>query len=107
MGRKRVNEINDFIMKVKNKFHPDLILLFGSRARGEYLKQSDYDLIIVSKDFKGVNFLERIYMLLELWEYNFDVDILPYTPNEFQKKKNQIGIVNQAVKEGIILEGEC
>lgn len=105
MGKERTKEIESFLVKVKNQFHPDLILLFGSRARDEHLKYSDYDLLIVSENFEGVHFLERIYQLLELWDYDWDVDILPYTPKEFHKKKNQIGIVNQAVKEGIVLEG--
>lgn len=104
MGRERVKEIENFLKKVKREFRPDLILLFGSRARGDHLKYSDYDLLIVSEKFRGIHFLERIYQVLELWDYDWDVDILPYTPEEFQKKKNQIGIVNQAVREGIILE---
>jgi uncharacterized protein len=104
MGGEGIEEIKDFIDKVKTEFHPDIILLFGSRARGDHLKDSDYDLIIVSPKFRKVHFLERIYQVLEFWDYEWDVDILPYTPEEFQKKKNQIGIVNQAVREGLMLE---
>lgn len=107
MGRKGAEEIEDFILQVKNRYHPDLILLFGSRARNDYLKHSDYDILIVSESFEGIHFLERIYQLLEFWDYKWDVDILPYTPEEFNKKRNQIGIVNEAVKEGIVLEGSC
>lgn len=77
------------------------MILFGSRSRDEHLKQSDYDLIIVSKKFKGVHFLERIYQLLELWDFDTDVDLLPYTPEEFEEKRRQIGIVKQAVEEGV------
>lgn len=104
MGGKGAEEIKDFLNKINAKFHPDTIILFGSRARGDYLKDSDYDLIIVSPKFQDVHFLERIYQLLEFWDYDWDVDILPYTPEEFEKKKKQIGIVNQAVKEGLVLE---
>ena len=32
------------------------------------------------------------------------MDILPYTPEEFEKKKHEIGIVKEALSEGIILE---
>ncbi len=105
MGGKGAQEIEDFITQVKKRYHPELILLFGSRARDDHLKHSDYDIIIVSEEFEGIHFLERIYQLLEFWDYNFDVDILPYTPDEFNKKRNQIGIVNQAIKEGIVLQG--
>ncbi|WP_457613901.1 nucleotidyltransferase domain-containing protein [Methanocaldococcus sp.] len=50
-------KIREFINKLKEKFKPYKIILFGSRARGEYLEESDYDLIIVSDYFKGMPFL--------------------------------------------------
>jgi len=101
MGEERTGELEEFLKKVRIRFSLGVVILFGSRSRGEYLKQSDYDLIIVSKKFEGVHFLERIYQLLELWDCDADVDLLPYTPEEFEEKKGQIGIVKQAVEEGI------
>ena len=88
---------------VKEKFEPEHIILFGSRAKNDYLKHSDYDVIVVSNIFEGVHFLDRLTMLFELWDYDFDLDILAYTPEEFEEKRHEIGIVNQAVKEGIEL----
>ena len=103
MGEKRIREIRDFLRKVEERFEPNKIILFGSRARGDYLKASDYDLIVVSSSFRGIHFLDRLTMLFELWDYDFDLDILAYTPEEFEEKKNEIGVVNEAVKEGIEL----
>ncbi|SCG85404.1 nucleotidyltransferase domain-containing protein [Methanobacterium congolense] len=104
MGRNGIEEIKEFQKRVNEEFNPEVFILFGSRARGDYLKESDYDFIIVSRKFEGIHFLERIYRVLELWDYDWDVDILPYTPEEFSVKKDQIGIVNEAVKQGIVLE---
>ncbi|MEN4017549.1 MAG: nucleotidyltransferase domain-containing protein [Methanobacterium sp.] len=104
MGPEGIEDIKNFLYLVKKEFNPELVLLFGSRARNEYLKESDYDFIIVSKKFEGIHFLERIQQLLEFWDLDQDVDILPYTPEEFEKKKNEIGIVNEAFKEGIIIK---
>ncbi|MEN4006817.1 MAG: nucleotidyltransferase domain-containing protein [Methanobacteriaceae archaeon] len=104
MDPEGIEDIKNFLYLVKKEFAPELVLLFGSRARNEYLKESDYDFIIVSKKFEGIHFLERIQQLLEFWDLDQDVDILPYTPEEFEKKKNEIGIVNEAFKEGIIIE---
>jgi hypothetical protein len=101
MGKRRIEEIDGFLRRVGEKFNPELMVLFGSRARGEELKQSDYDIVVVSKEFEGVHFLDRIYQLLELWDYDWDVDLLPYTPEEFEKKKEEIGIVREAVREGV------
>ena len=104
MGKRRTGEIDTFLKEVRKKFDPELMILFGSRARDEALKSSDYDILIVSKKFDGIHFLDRIYRLLELWDYDWDVDLLPYTPEEFEKKKKEIGIVREAVKEGIEMQ---
>ncbi|HEX3013226.1 MAG TPA: nucleotidyltransferase domain-containing protein [Methanobacterium sp.] len=104
MGSERIGDINSFLHHVKKKFNPELVLLFGSRARNDYLKESDYDFIIVSRKFENIHFLKRIEQVLMFWDLDQDVDILPYTPEEFERKKYEIGIVNEALKEGIILE---
>ena len=101
MGRTSTEEIGEFIERVKKKFEPKSIILFGSRARGEELKGSDYDLIVVSERFRGLPFLERLTMLYEIWDLDCDVDILVYTPEEFEKKREEIGIVKKAAEEGL------
>lgn len=94
--------IIDFAKKVKNNYNIQKIFLFGSRARGDYLKNSDYDVIIVSHDFEGVFFTKRISEIYKFWNgYPLDIEPLCYTPEEFEKKSKQIGIVQQALKEGI------
>ena len=101
MDRDPIREIKGFLDKLNEKFSPELVILFGSRSRDDYLDHSDYDFIIVSDKFRGIHFLERIYELLVLWDFDEDVDFLPYTPEEFKRKKGQIGIVKHAVEEGI------
>ncbi|MFQ6062723.1 MAG: nucleotidyltransferase domain-containing protein [Methanosarcinales archaeon] len=90
MGKKGIEEINEFLERVKKKFRPESIILFGSRAKGDYLKHSDYDIIVVSSRFKGIHFLDRLTMLFELWDYDFNLDILAYTPKEFEETKRGI-----------------
>ena len=101
MGRTSTEEISEFIERLKKKFEPKSIILFGSRARGEELKGSDYDLIVVSEHFRGVPFLERLSMLYEIWDLDCDLDILAYTPEEFEEKRGEIGIVKKVVEEGL------
>ncbi len=103
MGTRGIEEINAFLKRVDKNFKPERVVLFGSRARGDYLKHSDYDIIVVSSSFEGIHFLDRLTMLFNLWDYDFDLDILAYTPKEFEAKKREIGVVNEAVKEGIEL----
>lgn len=78
----------------------DKAILFGSRAREDYLYNSDVDLIIVSKNFKGMKFQDRTAIIFSYWDEYIDLEVLCYTPEEFERMKKRIGIVNQGVKEG-------
>ncbi len=90
-----------YLKKLNKKFNIDKSILFGSRARGDYLDTSDVDLIVVSNDFSNLNFRKRMAEAIEYWDGNVDLEVICYTPEEFEKKKKQIGIVRQAVEEGI------
>ena len=92
----------DFISQLRARFIVEKAIIFGSRARGDYMNDSDYDILIVSPDFKGIPMSERIANVLDLWEYfPVDMDPLCFTPDEFEKKRHQIGIVQKATQEGI------
>lgn len=95
--------ILQFLREIKTHFNIERIILFGSRARGDALKDSDYDFIIVSADFKGVFFTDRIKMLYDYWHQPQALEALCYTPAEFKEKLNQITIVREAIREGIDL----
>lgn len=92
-----------FEKKIRAKYQPDKIILFGSRARKDNLLESDVDMIIVSKKFIEFPWPKRIGDVGELWDGLVPLEPLCYTPEEFERKKKQIGIVKQAVEEGIEL----
>ena len=89
MDREAIKKLENFLKKVKEKFNPKLIILFGSRARDDYLIDSDYDLLIVSEKFKGKNILKRMEELYELLDEPIEVDLIPLTPEEFEKRKKE------------------
>lgn len=101
MDRETTKIVKKFALKLKKKYSPLKIILFGSRARGDNLKKSDFDFIVVSDKFKNIPFLFRASDLYDLWEAPLDIEPLCYTPQEFERKKKRIGIVQQAVKEGV------
>jgi hypothetical protein len=71
------------------------------------MAQSDLDLILVSPDFHGQAFTDRInciYNYYELWKEPYPLEIICYTPEEFEKKRQQIGMVKDATEQGIIIE---
>lgn len=90
-----------FLKIIKEKYSPEKVLIFGSRARGDHLLESDVDMIIVSSQFEGINWIKRIREVSDLWEGLVLLEPLCYTPHEFEEKRKLIGIVNQAVKEGV------
>ena len=100
MGRKKsalLKELSDF----KKKNGIEQMYLFGSRASGKVHKDSDVDLIVVSKRFRGKGLLGRAPPLYIKWDIHYPVDFLCYTPQEFNKLKKQITIVREAVRNGI------
>lgn len=92
-----------YLPRLKRRYRPELVLVFGSRARGEALAESDLDLLVVSERFRGVPFLDRASMLLADLDLRFAADVLCYTPEEFARKRREIGIVSLALREGVHL----
>ena len=88
---------------LRRRYRPTLVLVFGSRARGEALADSDLDLLVVSERFRNVPFLQRAARLLEDLALPYPIDVLCYTPEEFARKRAELGIVSQAVEDGIAL----
>lgn len=101
MSNVKDRRVIEFSRRVKSKFNIEKLILFGSRARQDNLVESDYDFIVVSKDFEGVFFTKRPEMLYDFWEHDVAVELLCYSPKEFEKKRKQISIVAEAVREGV------
>jgi predicted nucleotidyltransferase len=98
--------LNKYLGKIKSIYAPDEMWLWGSRAYGSPGEYSDIDLIVVSRKFSDIKFLRRMYKFIEtiglLGDKNAEaVDVLCYTPDEFARKREQISIVNEAIRKGI------
>jgi predicted nucleotidyltransferase len=97
------------VVSVIKKRLPDVrVILFGSRARGDHLADSDIDLILVSRTFEGIHFTDRASLILKaLYEEDVrtgvDVELFCYTPEEFEGKRVEFGLVKEALREGIEL----
>jgi len=103
----RKNKNIEIIRKFKKKIDKkgtDKIIFFGSRARGSYNKESDFDIIVISDKFNNISWYKRPLEIYLSWEEDYPLEVLCYTPKEFEKKKKQIGIVQEAVKEGIVID---
>lgn len=95
--------VYDFARRLRDEIGAEKVILFGSRARDDSLKESDYDFIVVSQRFEGVPWISRPVELYRLWKGRPGVELLCYTPQEFERQQRRISIVAEAVKEGIEL----
>ena len=75
--------------------------LFGSRARGDHLEGSDWDVMLIAPDFAAMPFPQRATYILENSTLR-RVDLLCYTPGEIKERAGEIGIVAEAL-QGISL----
>ena len=92
---------SEVLARLIEKFAPSKVLVFGSRARGDALKHSDLDLLIVSELFEGVRWLDRPVRVAEECDIRFGVEMLCYTPEEYERKRREFGIVQTATEEGV------
>ena len=90
----------DYLPRLVEKFRPAKVLVFGSRARGDALKHSDLDLLVVSDAFADIRWLDRSIRVLDEVPIPFGVELLCYTPEEYARKVEEFGIVRTATLEG-------
>ena len=104
MGKKTIVEkLKEYKKNMSKKLKIDKMIFFGSRAKGKAGKYSDVDLIVVSQKFKNVRFVKRSFEFYKGWDLDYPVDILCYTPKEFNSMNKKETIVKYATKEGIVL----
>jgi len=82
----------------------DKMILFGSYARNKQSEDSDVDLLVVSDDFENIKSFKRAKDLYLDWDVDVDVDFVCLTNKELKKKRNEVGIISEALKEGVIIE---
>jgi hypothetical protein len=93
----------DVLPRLVERFRPRRVLVFGSRARGDALRDSDLDLMVVSEAFVGVAWLERTVLVDRVVGLPGGVELLCYTPEEYARKLEELGIVRTAAVEGVDL----
>lgn len=97
--------LKPFLERVRRRLGTVRFILFGSRARGDALKDSDYDLLVVSAAFSGIRFYERHVLLYSLQRERLDIDVICLTPEEFTARSKELSVVGIAAREGVELAG--
>jgi predicted nucleotidyltransferase len=95
-------ELRRYINVLKEKYKPEKILLFGSLANGRIGMWSDIDLVIIKSTEKP--FLDRTKELLLLLHPEVGMDILVYTPEEFETLKERKFFKDEILAKAVIYE---
>lgn len=99
--------VKEYINTIKPFIKPKKVILFGSHIKGKARKDSDIDLIVISPDFKKMKFLERLVWLSKMRGEKFmspGMDILGYTPEEFEKLSKESIVLDEAKREGKVIK---
>jgi predicted nucleotidyltransferase len=82
------------------RYRPEHVIVFGSRARGDALRDSDLDVLVVADAFREIRWLDRAVRVYDDCDIRFGVELLCYTPEEYARKRKELGIVRIASEEG-------
>lgn len=94
--------IESLIGKLRESYKPEMIMMFGSRARGDLKMESDLDLLIVKKAKKSP--LRRRVDVRKILSTDIALDVIVYTPDEFEAMvKSGSAFIKTLFKEGKIL----
>ena len=99
-----IDKVIDFIVEYTQ---PEAIILFGSRSRGDYKEDSDYDLLIVKDKINNkTKLIGDLYVELFKKRVNMAIDILAVEKENYIQNKNTIGLVYKEIhKEGKVVYG--
>jgi predicted nucleotidyltransferase len=101
-------DLKDYLTKLSETINKELrlecVILFGSRARRDYMENSDIDMIFVG-DFKEP-FINRPTMIYKHYKLPLGLDAFCYNVEEFYKMFHE-GIVSilDAIDHGICVFG--
>jgi len=101
-------DLKDYLVKFSENINKELplecVILFGSRARSDFMENSDLDMIFVG-DFKE-SFIHRSAFIYEHYKLSFGLDAFCYKADEFNKMFHE-GVVSilDAIDHGICIFG--
>lgn len=98
--------VKDYAKNLSGKIKIDQVILFGSAARGRMNYHSDLDVIILSPNFKKMDFIKRLQLLSHARvraSREIPMDILGYTKEEFEELSKESVVLGEAKQKGKII----
>lgn len=111
MDRKKIKQtINIYAKELSKKIKVDKIVLFGSAANGKMKKDSDLDLVVLSRSFEKMG-VDKRFDLLYTSRSSFatqstPMDIFGLTPKEY-REASPLSIVGEIKEKGKAIASIC
>jgi uncharacterized protein len=95
--------IADIVRRIVETAHPDKIILFGSRARGDARRDSDFDVLVI-KESSEPRYRRSAPLYVALARIPVEVEVMVYTPQEVEEwREVPQAFITTAVREGVTL----
>jgi len=97
--------LDHYLERIRQRFAPAQVWVWGSRVYGEPDEYSDVDMVVVSDKFRGIAFWKRRALFREATGIAEDpnaevVDVLCYTPEEFAERASAPTVIREAIMKG-------
>lgn len=105
-------ELRRYLERVSDRWPIEVAILGGARVDDEHgapeqrERGPEFIVLLVSRAFEGVPWLERVYVAASLWdgyEMGARADVHCYTPEEFERKRTTMSSVRRTVDDGVDL----
>jgi predicted nucleotidyltransferase len=97
MVKRKTIKIVDFLTKnlLDDGLAISKVILFGSQASGRATRESDIDIVIVSRDFHGKGIFQRAQLIKDaeiatIRKFMVPIDIILLTPEELNSRSSLI-----------------
>lgn len=104
LNKKYLQEAKKLAEIIVKNYQPEKIILYGSAARGNVHKDSDLDFCIIKES--NLPMRKRIYDVysaLDDYDYNYAFEPVVFTPQEFNRKKDENDYFIREVLRGKII----
>ncbi len=105
-------ELARYLARVDDRWPIEIAFLGGARVADEHgapaqrERGPEFVVVLVSSAYDGMPWLERVYQAGSLWdglEMGAPADMHCYTPSEFERKRESMRSVREAVDSGLDL----
>jgi hypothetical protein len=105
-------ELDGYLRRISDRWPLETALLGGAKVADERgappqrERGPEFVVILVSRAYEGMPWLERVYQAGSLWdglEMGAPADVHCYTPGEFERKRVSLRSVREATESGLDL----